>query len=433
MMGNAMTAEIAILNKTGIALAADSAVTIGSGSKTYDTANKLFMLSKHQPIGVMIFGGAELTGCPWEILIKVFREELGSKSYQTTKEYAHAFVEFIEKSKTISNEQQEKYFGRYIVDYFYRIRANIEKAIEHEIEQVGKIDDKRIKTIVKDIINLHHDKWNNTGYIKGASDKYCATLIRNHNKRIDKITSDIFQKIPIAPTLKKRLREIAVSLFCRDSMSPFHSGIVFAGYGTREIYPNLVSYHVDGIFNDKLKYSLHKEATVGDENSAMIIPFAQDEMVRMFMEGMDPNYNKTALGYIKTVLDKLPEKFLENISLARGQKKTAIKKSMSQMSNDIFSAFKSEMIKYAQENHIQPVMQAVGVLPKDELAKMAESLVNITSFKRKVTLSVESVGGPIDVAVISKGDGFVWVKRKHYFSPELNHSFFSNYFKKTTP
>ena len=34
---------------------------------------------------------------------------------------------------------------------------------------------------------------------------------------------------------------------------------------------------------------------------------------------------------------------------------------------------------------------------------MAESLVNLTSFKRRVTMDAETVGGPIDVAVISKG------------------------------
>lgn len=68
------------------------------------------------------------------------------------------------------------------------------------------------------------------------------------------------------------------------------------------------------------------------------------------------------------------------------------------------------------------------MLPKDELAAMAESLVNLTSFKRKVTLERETVGGPIDVAVISKGDGFVWIKRKHYFKPELNPQFLSKYY-----
>ena len=91
--------------------------------------------------------------------------------------------------------------------------------------------------------------------------------------------------------------------------------------------------------------------------------------------------------------------------------------------------FRAELKDYSTNKHIQPVMEAVSNLPKDDLANMAETLVNITSFKRKVTLDVESVGGPIDVAVISKGDGFVWVKRKHYFNPELNHSFFANYFR----
>jgi len=44
-------------------------------------------------------------------------------------------------------------------------------------------------------------------------------------------------------------------------------------------------------------------------------------------------------------------------------------------------------------------------------------------------MASETVGGPIDVAVISKGDGFIWIKRKHYFSPELNHHFFDNYYE----
>ena len=62
----------------------------------------------------------------------------------------------------------------------------------------------------------------------------------------------------------------------------------------------------------------------------------------------------------------------------------------------------------------------VSSLPKDELGSMAEALVNLTKFRRRVSQERETVGGPIDVAVITKGDGFVWVKRKHYFDPRLN-------------
>jgi len=71
-------------------------------------------------------------------------------------------------------------------------------------------------------------------------------------------------------------------------------------------------------------------------------------------------------------------------------------------------------------------MRSVAILPKDELANMAESLVNITSFIRKVSMDVESVGGPIDVAVISKKDGFIWIKRKHYFDQKYNPHYYKD-------
>ena len=73
------------------------------------------------------------------------------------------------------------------------------------------------------------------------------------------------------------------------------------------------------------------------------------------------------------------------------------------------------------------MMGAVSLLSKEDLAEMAESLIYLTYLKRRFTFSEESVGGPVDVAVITKGDGFIWIKRKHYFNPDLNHQFFDNY------
>lgn len=57
------------------------------------------------------------------------------------------------------------------------------------------------------------------------------------------------------------------------------------------------------------------------------------------------------------------------------------------------------------------------------MAALAKSLIELESLKERVTKPSESVSGPIDVAVISKHDGFVWIDRKHYFRPELNPRF----------
>jgi len=68
-----MTAEIAIMNKEAIALAADSAVTMRQekGQKIFTSANKLFALSKYYPIGIMIYGSASFMSVPWETIIKI--------------------------------------------------------------------------------------------------------------------------------------------------------------------------------------------------------------------------------------------------------------------------------------------------------------------------------------------------------------------------
>lgn len=82
------------------------------------------------------------------------------------------------------------------------------------------------------------------------------------------------------------------------------------------------------------------------------------------------------------------------------------------------------------KQYIAPLVDTVAYLEKEDMADMAESLVSLTFLKRRMMSSEESVGGPVDVAIISKSDGFVWIKRKHYFQKELNHQFFSNYYKK---
>ena len=56
---------------------------------------------------------------------------------------------------------------------------------------------------------------------------------------------------------------------------------------------------------------------------------------------------------------------------------------------------------------------------------VAEALVGITAVERKATRDAGTVGGPIDVALITRSEGFVWIKRKHHFSAELNPRYIS--------
>lgn len=92
-----MTAIVAVLNKHAVAIAADSAVTMGDTHKVVNSANKIFTLSKYHPVAVMTYNNAAFMGVPWDIIIKEYRRKLKDKSFNTIKEYAEDFIKFIRK------------------------------------------------------------------------------------------------------------------------------------------------------------------------------------------------------------------------------------------------------------------------------------------------------------------------------------------------
>ena len=78
---------------------------------------------------------------------------------------------------------------------------------------------------------------------------------------------------------------------------------------------------------------------------------------------------------------------------------------------------KKELTNYMRDEILQgydqPFMGAVSALPLQNLAQMAEALVNLTAFLIRMTVSQnETVAEPINVALLTKRDGFIWVKHK---------------------
>jgi hypothetical protein len=98
-----------------------------------------------------------------------------------------------------------------------------------------------------------------------------------------------------------------------------------------------------------------------------------------------------------------------------------------QLATYIDEAFKDHTNKWTEdalEQHARPLRRVIGSLPIDEMASLAETLVMLESLKEKVTQPSESVSGPIDVAIITKHEGLVWAKRKHFFEANLNPRYF---------
>jgi hypothetical protein len=67
----------------------------------------------------------------------------------------------------------------------------------------------------------------------------------------------------------------------------------------------------------------------------------------------------------------------------------------------------------------------VDPMPIQDAIDVAEFLVEVTCKYSRYTPGAATVGGPVEIAAITKHEGFKWVKRKHYFHAELNPDYFA--------
>ena len=111
---------------------------------------------------------------------------------------------------------------------------------------------------------------------------------------------------------------------------------------------------------------------------------AENEVIDLFINGISPKI----------------EKKIKNILLDKLQKREANKiiKEIDEFSEDIY------------RNQIRSMLP---FLPKKELAVLSEKIIRLECIHCKYSKREDSVGEPIDVVLITKQDGFKWVKRKH--------------------
>ena len=160
-----MTAVVGILNKHAVAIAADSAVTIGgpSGSKIFNKANKIFTLSKKHPVGIMIYNAASFMATPWETIIKIYREQLNDRYFSTLKEYQQDFIEFLRSKSFYTNvELQIVSLENFIQDIITSVSKDIAQNQSGLIQ--SSLEDRRAELLrnFENQIERHITHWNQT-------------------------------------------------------------------------------------------------------------------------------------------------------------------------------------------------------------------------------------------------------------------------------
>ncbi len=414
-----MTAIVGVLNKHAVAIAADSAVTMGNTHKVVNSANKIFTLSKYHPVAVMTYNNAAFMGVPWDIIIKEYRKELGDTNFPILSDYIDNFVQFLHHRNFFCDEETQRSFMLLLLDSFFSLCRNEilrDKGIEIKDQTEDIIVDKLQQCLDSNKKGKQCPEFAKYGYSDFSI--YAKANVDGYAKEKGFNNSEL-------------LCESFYHYLSASLDISLNTGLVFVGYGEDEIYPSLFPINVSFGMDGHLRYYLDESnvAKISDHGpTAVISPFAQLDVTQTIIRGINPSFQDI----IYNVIGKSIHSFSDTITniLDTHPSTAMVSSAIKSLDKDsIIRDITLQINKEMRETYTDPLLNTVVSLDKEDMANMAESFISLTSLVRRMQPGEETVGGPVDVAVISKGDGFVWINRKHYFRPELNAPFFNNYFK----
>ena len=192
--------------------------------------------------------------------------------------------------------------------------------------------------------------------------------------------------------------------------------LIFSGFGKEEEYPVLVRVLVDGAFDARICYHFNKEDIykISDEKPVAICPFAQKDIMEALLTSIEPYFYKhvceEAEQIYERIFDRLkfsvpssPEQRNDLEKILDGVKYKDLIRQFQRFGKNLRSTERGQWLKALRDYDLQ------------DMARLAENLIAMTSFERHMTFSPEGVGGPIDLAVITKNEGFTWLNRKSWY------------------
>ena len=363
---------------------------------------------------------------PWETLIKDYRQKIGDTSFGSMDGYIDSFWNYL-KSDVIPRwtDIQKSNLLSFARGFYNQI-------FDEAKTEIGGTIDPANQAPFFAALDVKMDLYRTVYSAKSSCEElidYTETDIYAYiPAQIDSLLNPLQQMNGCPQDIRdKFLSSMLAILKANENTYTSFTGLIFWGFGENDFFPSYYEYNISIAFDGRLKYFLVKSAET-EQCGAAIASFAQTDMAITLMRGIAPDLSEECYKFYGKSIDEFKTELSAQLQAA----------SAPQALLDIINAidvtnkaqkYRDGIEDFIKINHTDKLLEAIGYLSKEDLADIAENMVSMTYLNRRFTSQEESVGGPVDVAVITKGDGFVWIKRKHYFDASINQQFFERYNK----
>jgi len=414
-----MTSEIAVMNQRAVALAADSAVTLVDGGlvAVRNDQRKLFNLVEGRPIGLMFFGLADMMGHPWDQLILHYQSKVKPASFAHVRDYATSFTGMLDNLKEFfPPDRYKEEYRRLLASvfrYVFHLAQFLRDSAEGDLAQASDtaILERAIEQIWRDY--QFKDDGSPRPDLSCFPKDFGRKIATDYAAQIDELIAYGFAPFGLSKQAIQRLREIGVYCGVKDLFLEDVAGLVFAGFGSDDRYPSVVTCFVSAVVGGIVKRAEATVDAIDGEVRSKIRVFADSEVTNAFIRGIDFNLERRIYGGFRMMMHGLVDQVVGAFGGADAAQRDSVRERFQRdFVPRYFAAFHHMIAEYQQQAFINPILRVMEIAGRDELAATARDLVTLNIFKKRIMAQKETVGGAVDVAVISRDGGFLWTSKK---------------------
>ena len=411
-----MTAEVVIGNGFGVVVASDDATT-SANRRTYEGANKIIGLPLPHSLAVLHTGRVLLHGVPFSTFVNNWITSLPPKSLNKVEDYVESFTTFV-KDQIEDYSSSVEIARTYIADWQERVRD-----VYYWLYNSGSLDPESIKSHFKsqveswggDLTQNQRDFGSRVFALLGEGTRHNLLEDDCRSSGCPELDHSSIEGV-IRHWFADETDEEGVTYaleWAKLFLSKFHPStgrniITFVGYGAKDFLPVCDSHDFEGVILDRLfqRGFRHAKAEWTQSGYVLFETFGQrDEITRFVREaGLDADYSS------QIVADRVEKLKVASTPSAGQNQDMELDDSPSGKSpyETIASEIASGLSDATSRNEFE-TRSALAGMNLRTCASIAARLIHIQNLALDLRNELPTVGSEVQVAVITKANGFSFV------------------------
>ena len=388
-----MTCQVLLANSHGIAIASDTAVTVGSGI-VHTGAQKIYSVSDRHRIAVVHAGNVAFHGIPYGVLIPEWVASLNEHPLRTVAAYRESFLDWLRDRamQAVPTELQE-------LDALALLSRLMDKVWSDAKQALKNVDVETAEEQFLEWITNRRENWENSEDLElfeGELGHETFLQLRqiegpwSIGERLD----FWFDDVPRNQEIDAELLLLLELMFRRSCFLSDCSTLAFAGFGQDELFAGIAEVDVRSLVSGDLQVR---------RADALDVPRYSPQAVCV-RQGQASAINSFLMGYSSDLVDEVA--FGLDTAAQSPAHDSGAGSESTHRTAPVSDVLREKLDSVAQEHRMSKFWHCVSGLPTPALAETARRLVNIQSLELLLHGEVATVSKECQVAVITKADGF---------------------------